>query len=60
MIMDGKLNVSKIYEWFAYDFGNSETGVLNHLAKYLTPDRAKAVKKIGRISGTKYDWSLNE
>lgn len=59
-IKGGKVTVSKIYEWFAYDFGNSEKGVMQHLLKYAYPERAALLKKAGRISDTAYDWSLNE
>ncbi len=59
-IRNGKASASKIYEWFAYDFGNSEKGVIKHLIRYATPERAAALKKAGRISDTVYDWSLNE
>ncbi len=59
MISDGEVTVSKIYKWFAYDFGNSEKGVIKHLAKYAKPETAKKLKEIGKISDTVYDWSLN-
>ncbi|MEM7428169.1 MAG: DUF547 domain-containing protein [Pseudomonadota bacterium] len=59
-VRNGKVTVSKIYQWFAYDFGNSEKGVIRHLAKYATPERAAALKKAGKISETVYDWSINE
>ncbi len=60
VIENGKVNVSKIYKWFAHDFGNSEKGIIKHLVKYATPERAAALKEIGTISGTTYDWQLNE
>ncbi len=59
-IKDDEVTVSKIYSWFAYDFGNSEAGIIKHLKAYATPERAATLSKIGRISHTKYDWSLNE
>ena len=59
-VRQGKATVSKIYSWFAYDFGNSEKGVIKHLLRYASPERAAALKKAGGISNTAYDWSLNE
>lgn len=56
----GRVTVSKIYKWFAYDFGNSEQNVIAHLTKYATPERRAALGQAGRISNTKYDWALNE
>ena len=59
-IKNGKVTVSKLYKWFAYDFGNSEKGVIEHLLAYASPEQAKKLKQIGSISDTEYDWSLNE
>ena len=59
-INNGRVTVSKIYKWFAYDFGNSEENILKHLAQYATPDRRAALEKLGRINNSRYDWSLNE
>lgn len=59
-IDDGELIVSSIYKWFAYDFGNSEKGVIDHLIKYASPENAEKLKSFKKISDTDYDWSLNE
>lgn len=58
-IRDGTVTVSRIYDWFIEDFGNSERGVLAHLIAYSDPDQAQRLKDIGALSGTAYDWSLN-
>jgi hypothetical protein len=59
-IKDGEATVSKIFSWFAYDFGNSEQGVINHIATYAPAETAKALLEIGEIADTAYDWSLNQ
>ncbi|MEL6408900.1 MAG: DUF547 domain-containing protein [Pseudomonadota bacterium] len=59
-ISNDRVTVSKIYKWFAYDFGNSEDAVLQHLGKYATADRRAALQKVGRIDNSRYDWALNE
>lgn len=59
-ISNGRITVSKIYMWFAYDFGNSQAGVLAHVSQYATPEKKAEIERIGRISNSKYDWSLNE
>ena len=59
-INNGKLEVSSIYKWFAYDFGNSEKGVIAHLKQYATPANKAKLEKVKKISDTDYDWSLNE
>lgn len=58
-ISKDKVTVSKIYSWFAYDFGNSEKGVLLHLIKYADPKLAAQLRKLGRIHDAEYDWGLN-
>jgi len=59
-IKNGELEVSSIYKWFAYDFGNSEKGVIKHLKKYASPENVAELEKVQKISDTHYDWSLNE
>ena len=56
----GRVTVSTLYKWFAHDFGNSQQGVIEHLAKYATTETGARLKQIGKISDTGYDWSINE
>lgn len=56
---NGRVTVSKIYDWFQEDFGGSERGVLAHLVQYARPDLAAALSEAGQIDGYAYDWSLN-
>ncbi|GGJ01681.1 DUF547 domain-containing protein [Neoroseomonas lacus] len=59
VLSDGRLRVSSIYHWFREDFGDSEAGVLAHLARYAAP--ALAARLHGaRIAGHDYDWTLND
>ncbi|MFT4716148.1 MAG: hypothetical protein ACI8YI_001838 [Paracoccaceae bacterium] len=60
LVEDGDITVSKIYQWFAYDFGNSEDAVLAHLSKYAAPELKIELQEIGEISGADYNWALNE
>ena len=59
-VEDGDLIVSSIYKWFAYDFNNSEEGILNHLKKYANAEKLKELENINEIADTDYDWYLNE
>ncbi len=54
------ITVSSIYQWFAYDFGNSESGIIDHIAKYAPEQKAERLLQIGALDGSDYDWSLNE
>ena len=52
--------ISKIYNWFQSDFGDTEQKVINHLLKYAKPKLKQRLKTIGEVSDFAYDWSLNE
>ncbi|WP_299619851.1 DUF547 domain-containing protein [Pelagibius sp.] len=58
-IANGKVTVSKIYDWFHEDFGGSTRSVLAHLKRYAEPALAAQLDEIGTIEGTAYDWNLN-
>ena len=51
-ISAGSASISKIFEWYAVDFGN----LSDYLAKYSTAGVTGATQ----ISYNEYDWSLNE
>ncbi len=57
---DGRLLVSKIYEWYQVDFGGSETGVISHLRRFAEPSLSARLDAADDIAGYRYDWSLNE
>lgn len=59
-IEDGELIVSSIYSWFAFDFGNSQAGIIEHVSKFADPDLKAQIAEINRISDHRYNWSLNE
>lgn len=59
-IEDRELVVSKIYAWFADDFGASEEAVIAHLARYLEPAKAALFSRHARIGRYEYDWRLND
>jgi len=56
---DRGIVASKIYDWFAEDFGGTEKGVIEHLLKYAAGTRKEALQKATSIDGYHYDWSLN-
>jgi hypothetical protein len=58
-INDGDVVVSKIYDWFIEDFGGDEAGVFSHLLRYAAPDLGAQLMSNKKLTGTKYDWSLN-
>jgi len=58
-IEDGRLVVSKIYAWFAEDFGGSEETVIAHLRRNAEPALASVLAGRTSIDDYEYDWSLN-
>jgi len=55
-----KLKLSKIYKWYADDFGNSEQELLEHIAQYAEPELMKHLEGFDGSISYDYDWSLNE
>ncbi|EGA71884.1 hypothetical protein VISI1226_02999 [Vibrio sinaloensis DSM 21326] len=52
--LQGKTQLSSIYDWFAEDFGNKQQ-LIQHLARY----RPELANLSGKLS-YEYDWDLNE
>lgn len=59
-LRDGRVTVSKIYDWFLEDFGGSTAGLLAHLRRYAASGLAADLAQRGEIDGTAYDWALND
>ena len=57
--LDGKISVSKIYDWFIEDFGGTEETVLRHLKHYAAPELVARLEAIGKLFDEHYDWSIN-
>jgi len=51
--------VSKIYKWYAGDFGGEE-GVLKHMRQYANHETLRTLNRSNNIGGYFYDWSLND
>ncbi len=58
-VIDDKLQVSSIYDWFEKDFGGNQTGVIRHLQQYASGRLATALGAIEDISDYAYDWKIN-
>jgi hypothetical protein len=59
-LMDGRLVVSSIYEWFQGDFGGSEGAVLRHLRGLAAPPLAERLARRDDYDDHAYDWALND
>jgi hypothetical protein len=58
-IVDGKLVLSRIYEWYRSDFGATDALVIRHLAGYASGELAAKLRGFDRITDYRYDWNLN-
>jgi hypothetical protein len=58
-VAPGRVTVSKIYGWYAGDFGGSDAAILEHLRRYADPALVAALSRAGKIDGYRYDWALN-
>ncbi len=57
---DGRLALSRIYEWYADDFGERWQDLQRHLAQYLEPELKSRMLQYGGPVEYQYDWKLNE
>ena len=59
---EDKLKISKIFEWYAYDFDEKYGSVKKYLAPILAKNNKKLEKRIlnAKIEYLDYDWALNE
>lgn len=56
---DGKVVLSKIYNWFSEDFGKNDEAILGHIRKYAGPALSEGLKGSSKIGSYQYDWGLN-
>jgi Protein of unknown function, DUF547 len=59
-IVEGRLRLSNIYDWYRRDFGASDAEVIAHVSAYAEPALKRQLADIKSIAGYDYDWSLNE
>lgn len=64
-IEDGRLIVSKIYDWYEKDFVRDDTlssdaNVIGHLRLYADKELTAALKGRTKINGYEYIWTLND
>lgn len=52
--------LSSIYDWWAFDFGDSEEGVIVHLIKYANEDLGDLLRNFSGAIDYEYDWDLNQ
>lgn len=58
-LVDGKLIISKIYEWYEEDFGASKQNVITHLSQFATGRLAKQLRQTHTVDSYMYNWHIN-
>ena len=57
---DGDFVVSEMYDWYEEDFGDSEEGILAHLAQYAAEHLQAMLLGRTEIDDWEFDWRLND
>ena len=57
-VRDGRITASKIYKWYADDFGGADA-LKGHWTRFAEPALAKAIEG-ATLGSYLYDWDLNE
>lgn len=58
-LQDNKLLLSKLFEWYATDFGDNQSSILATLSKHTTPETQSALTAFSGSPVYEYDWGLN-
>lgn len=56
----GHVRLSKIWKWYADDFGGTDQAVLNHIRSFANAETCRKLANAESIKGYFYDWSLND
>ena len=55
-----QLILSKLYQWYAEDFGGDDESIIFHISKYANPRLKERLNQHKSITDFNYDWSLNK
>jgi Protein of unknown function, DUF547 len=57
---NGKVKVSRLFDWYEQDFDSWGGGIRDVIRRYGPPAAIKALQKKGRVTYLSFDWNLNE
>jgi hypothetical protein len=58
-VIEGKLVVSKLYDWFSEDFGGGKQAVIKHIKHFAQEPLLSQLNHINSIDNYVYNWHLN-
>ncbi|MFO2971131.1 DUF547 domain-containing protein [Legionella pneumophila serogroup 10] len=58
-VIEGKLIVSKLYDWYEEDFGGTKKSVIKHLLQFAKEPLRNQLKHINTIDSYIYNWHIN-
>lgn len=58
-VIENKLIISKLYEWFSEDFGGTRFSIIKHLKQFAHDPLQSEIKHINTIDNYMYNWHLN-
>lgn len=58
-VIEGRLIISKLYDWYEEDFGGTKQDVINHLLQFAQEPLLSQLKHINTIDSYVYNWHLN-
>jgi hypothetical protein len=58
-VIEGKLIISKLYEWYEEDFGGTKQDVIFHLLQFAKEPLQSQLKHINSIDSYIYNWHIN-
>jgi hypothetical protein len=58
-VIEGKLIISKIYDWYQEDFGGTKQEVVEHLLLFAMEPLLSQLKHINTVDSYIYNWHIN-
>ena len=58
-VIEGKLILSKIYDWYQEDYGGTKQYVINHLLHFAHEPLLSQLKHINSVDSYVYNWHIN-
>ncbi len=58
-VIEGRLIISKLYDWYEEDYGGTKQDVINHLEQFAREPLLSQLKHINTIDSYVYNWHLN-